>query len=196
MFIVLTFNIYYIKNKDKLVNKNIIIINYLKGNSNKWTKQRRYKNGAPYFYLNRALYICLPPSRSVRRSLPTLVSDTSRGESRACLFCQWNNDNVIARARFATASLPRGRRLDADMLIWRPFRDIKFSVYRFSPDEPRLDVHITFRHCAFNHGIRVFFGDSMGSSQGRHESYIVHKIKSFSNLELGTTNSTLQNKIF
>lgn len=40
-------------------------------------------------------------------SLPTLVSDTwIRGESRACLFCQWNNDNVIAPARFATAPLP------------------------------------------------------------------------------------------
>lgn len=76
--------------------------------------------------------------------LPTLVSDTSlRGESRACLFCQWNNDNVIATDRFDAEPLPRGPRLDADMLIWRPFQDIKSSVCRFSTDESRLPLSST-----------------------------------------------------
>lgn len=104
---------------------------------NWWKEGRCARSG--HHDLSRAPCISIPRDR-LSAALPTLVSDTSRGESRACLFCQWNNDNVIARGRFGTAPLPRGRRLDADMLIWRPFRDIKFSVYRFSPDEPRLDV--------------------------------------------------------
>lgn len=129
-----------------------------------------WKIGAPRFYLNRAFCTIVFLSRDRFAALPTLVSDTSRGESRACLFCQWNNDNVIARGRFATAPLPRGRRLDADMLIWRPFRDIKFSVYRFSPDEPRLDVHITFHHCAFDHAFSL--GVLWGLCKGTHESLL------------------------
>lgn len=140
---------------------------------NKLIKQKYYEIGALCSFKSSTLSVFL--CRDQFAVLPTLVSDTSRGESRACLFCQWNNDNVIVRVRFATAHLPRGRRLDADMLIWRPFRDIKFSVYRFSPDEPRLDVHIIFRYCAFNHGICVFFGVftiSWGLYNRRHESLL------------------------
>lgn len=54
--------------------------------------------------LDALTYARYPPISFVRFFSPLLAILTVHcGESRACLFCHWNNDNVIASGQFATA---------------------------------------------------------------------------------------------